>query len=216
MEGELLAPPFRLEGLASVDDPSGKTATLPRSRGFEGMAQSPDGRWLYPMLEGALIGAEPGLNIYTFDSQNRRFVNDNANEPSYRYRLDADATAIGDFTMYSESAGLVIERDSGQGSKAVLKKIYKVDFEQLDTDGFLLKTLVADLLKIADPNDLNRDGSDQFDFPFWTIEGMIVIDQTTLAIANDNNYPLGPARESRGAEPDNTEFILIKVDPLWN
>lgn len=213
--GELLAPPSRLAGLASVDNPGGEPVTLPRSRGFEGMARSPDGRWLYPMLEGALIGGEPGLNIYTFDSGTGRFVNDKASEPSYRYRLDNDATAIGDFTMYSESAGLVIERDSNQGDEAILKKIYQVNFKQVDGDGFLVKTLITDLLRIDDPDDLNRDGSNLFSFPFWTIEGMVVIDSTTLAIVNDNNYPYGPAREVRGAQPDNTEFILIKVEPLW-
>lgn len=213
--GKLLAAPYRLAGLASEDNPRGETATLPRSRGFEGMAQAPGGKWLYPMLEGSLIGAEAALNIYTFDSESGRFVNDEASEPSYRYRLDAGATAIGDFTLYSESAGLVVERDSGQGSKARLKKVYKVDFQKLDGDGFLLKTLVADLLKIEDPDDLNRDGNTLFTFPFWTIEGLVVVNRSTLAIVNDNNYPYGPAREDRGAEPDNTEFILIDIEPLW-
>ena len=64
------------------------------------------------MLEGAVEGAGPGLNIYTFDIEKQRFKNTHANQPSYRYRLGEGATAIGDFTMYSESAGLVIERDS--------------------------------------------------------------------------------------------------------
>ena len=63
----MLAPPFKLAGLNSVDNPFGEPANLPRSRGFEGMAISPDGKWLYPMLEGALEGSGPGLNIYTFD-----------------------------------------------------------------------------------------------------------------------------------------------------
>jgi hypothetical protein len=214
-DGELLAAPYTLAGLVSVDNPQGKTATLPRSRGFEGMAQSPDGKMLYPMLEGALIGAEPGLNIYTFNSETKQFVNNAADQPSYRYRLDDGATAIGDFTLYSETAGLVIERDSKQGADAVVKKIYKVDFEQLDDDGFLIKSLVVDLMKIKDPDDLNNDGSDKFTFPYWTIEGLVVVNRTTLAIANDNNYPYGPARESRGAEPDNTEFILLGIAPLW-
>jgi len=214
-KGELLAAPFTLDGLASMDNPTGAAVTLPRSRGFEGMAQSPDGKWLYPMLEGALLNSPPGLNIYTFNIRTQRFVNTDASEPSYRYRLDNDATAIGDFTLFSETAGLVIERDSKQGSAAVLKKVYKVDFRQIDSEGFLTKTLVVDLLNIDDPDDLNRDGDVQFDFPFWTIEGLVVLDATTLAIVNDNNYPLGPAREARGAEPDNSEFILLRIDPLW-
>ena len=52
-----------------------------------------------------------------------------------------------------------------------LKKIYRVDFEQLDAEGFLKKIEVADLLDIEDPHDLNRGGSQNFTFPFWTIEG---------------------------------------------
>ena len=215
-DGKLLAPPYLLAGLASMENPRGETATLPRSRGFEGMAQSPDGKTLYPLLEGALLDTGPGLNIYTFNIESRQFANANANEPNYRYRLDDDASAIGDFTMYSETSGLVIERDSKQGAAAVVKKIYKVDFGQLDADGFLHKTLVVDLLNINDPDDLNNDGLDQFTFPFWTIEGLVVIDSTTLAVVNDNNYPLGPARESRGAEPDNTEFIKLRIAPLWD
>jgi len=214
--GVLLAPPMRLEGLWSVDNPPGKPATLPRSRGFEGMAKSVDGKKLYPMLEGALFDAEPGLNIYTFDTVTGKFENANASEPSYRYRLDDGATAIGDFTLYSETAGLVIERDSKQGSEALVKRIYKVDFKQVNEDGFLHKTLIVDLLDIKDPDDLNMDGETSFSFPFWTIEGLIVIDQTTLLVANDNNYPLGGARESRGAEPDNTEMIVLKVAHLWD
>lgn len=214
-EGQLLAPPFMLTGLASVANPQGKPATLPRSRGFEGMAQSADGKRLYPMLEGALLDGEPGLNIYVFDLDTRQFVNTDATHPGFRYRLDAGASAIGDFTLYSDTTGLVIERDSKQGSDAVIKKIYRVDFRQLDNDGFLIKTLVADLLDIGDPHDLNRDGSKLFTFPFWTIEGLVIIDSTTLAIVNDNNYPLGPARETRGSEPDNSEFIVLEILPLW-
>jgi len=219
-EGMLLAPPFKLTGLNSVDNPSNEPANLPRSRGFEGMAISPDGLWLYPMLEGALEnmpeGKESGLNIYTFSIEEESFVNSDAENPSFRYKLDQGATAIGDFTMFSNTAGLVIERDSGERNKALLKKVYQVDLEQLDEDGFLVKTLVADLLNINDPHDLNQDGSELFSFPFWTIEGLVVLNATTLGIVNDNNYPLGQARDNSGTKPDNNEFILIEVDPLWD
>ena len=214
-KGELLAPPFRLAGLSSADNPLGEPATLPRSRGFEGMAVSVDGKRLYPLLEGEVEGTGPGLNIYTFDIEEGRFLNGHANQPSYRYRLDAEATAIGDFTMFSETAGLVIERDSRENDEASLKKVYKVDFTQLDADGFLIKTEVADLLDIEDPHDLNRDGDLNFTFPFWTIEGLVVLDRQTLGIVNDNNYPLGQARDGSGKHPDNNEFILVEVEPLW-
>lgn len=210
--GHLLAPPYVLEGLVGEDNPMELTTTLPRSRGFEGMAQSPDGKLLYPMLEGELIGGETGLNIYTFDTHAEQFVNTSADKPSYRYRLDEEATAIGDFTMYSETAGLVIERDSGQADAALLKEVYQVDFARLDENGFLVKTLVADLLDIDDPHDLNQDGQSVYGLPSWTIEGLAVINATTIAIANDNNYPFGAAR---GTGPENTEMILLEIPPLW-
>lgn len=215
-EGRMLAPPFKLKGLHSTDNPTGEQANLPRSRGFEGMAISPDGRWLYPMLEGPLDGAGPGLNIYTFDIEEELFVNNHAHDPSFRYRLDEGATAIGDFTMHSKTDGLVVERDSEESGKALLKKVYKIDLNKSDEEGFLLKTLVTDLLNIQDPHDLNQDGEQLFSFPFWTIEGLVVLNATTLGIVNDNNYPLGQARDSSGKHPDNNEFILIKVDPLWD
>ena len=83
----------------------------------------------------------------------------------------------------------------------------------MDSDGFLRKTQVADLLDIKDPDDLNQDGNDQFMLPFWTIEGLLVLNRTTLGIVNDNNYPLD---RSVSDQTDNTEFILLEVDPLWD
>ena len=130
-QGKLLAAPYKLEGLSSVDNPMGEPSTLPRSRGFEGMALSPDGKSLYPLLEGPLDDSGPGLNIYTFDLEKRQFTNSHAKQPSSRYRLDKDTTAIGDFTMFSQTSGLVIERDSGEGKKALSKK---------KSTGLILKT----------------------------------------------------------------------------
>ena len=88
-----------------------------------------------------------------------------------------------------------------------------MDFRQLDADGFLSKTLVIDLLDIEDPHDLNEDGLDTFRFPFWTIEGLVILNATTIAIANDNNYPFGNARSE--TKPDNSELILLEIAPLW-
>jgi hypothetical protein len=71
-------------------------------------------------------------------------------------------------------------------------------------------------MNIKDPHDLNKDGDDHFSFPFWTIEGLVVVDATTLGVVNDNNYPFGQARDTSETKPDDNEFILIKVDPLWD
>lgn len=211
-DGELLAPPFTLAGLSSEDNPTRMPPTLPLSSGFEGMAQSPDGRMLYLMPQGPLLDVDSDVNIYTFDSQEERFLNTNAQEPSFRYQLDEGATAIGAFIMYTHNEGLIIERDSEEGDAARLKKIYKVDFRHHIGDNNLVKTLVADLLDIEDPHDLDQDGDVTFRFPFWTPEGLLVIDATTIAVVNDNNYPFGAGR---GLTPENTEMILLEIPPLW-
>ena len=75
---------------------------------------------------------------------------------------------------------------------------------------------MADLLNIDDPHDLNGDGEKHFTFPFWTIEGLVILDATTVGIVNGNNYPLGQARDDSGTQPDGSEFILVEVDPLWD
>jgi glycerophosphoryl diester phosphodiesterase len=118
--------------------------------------------------------------------------------------------------MFSNTSGLVIERDSAQNNDARHKKIYRINFDEINDDGFLNKTLVADLLDIQDPFDLNLDGNRTFRFPHWTIEGLEVINRNTLGLVNDNNYPFGQARDSTGAHADGTEFILIEVAPLWD
>ena len=101
------------------------------------------------------------------------------------------------------------ERDGGQGATAVQKKIYLIDINEIDANGFVKKTQIVDLLNIADPNDLNGDGSTLFTFPFVTIEDVLVVDPTTLLVINDKNYPGG---QGRGFGPDNNEFILIGLD----
>ncbi|MGP1381994.1 MAG: glycerophosphodiester phosphodiesterase family protein [Thainema sp.] len=183
-------------------------ANLGGSRGYEGMAFSPDRLTLYPMLEGTVFGDPVGsLRIYEFDVTTRSFV-----DIVGLYQMEATNHAIGDFTPINENEYLVIERDNNQGAGAEFKKIFKVDLSQVDEDGFVEKTEVVDLLSIADPNDLNGDGDTTFTFPFVTIEDVLVIDESTILVANDNNYPFSIGRDFSGQEIDNNEIILIGLD----
>jgi hypothetical protein len=68
-------------------------------------------------------------------------------------------------------------------------------------------------MSIADPNDLNGDGSTAFTFPFTTIESVLILDAHTLLVANDNNYP-GTGGRNLGS--DNTEFLKIRLDQALN
>jgi hypothetical protein len=70
------------------------------------------------------------------------------------------------------------------------------------------KTLVADLLDIANPKGLGGFG-ETFRFPFQTIEDVNLVDDRTLAVLNDNNFPFSSGRTAGKA--DDNEFITIRL-----
>jgi glycerophosphoryl diester phosphodiesterase/secreted PhoX family phosphatase len=180
-------------------------ANLNRSQGFEGMAFSPDRTTLYPMLEGTVVGDPAGsLRIYEFDVASAAYEG-----LVGFYQLESTRHAIGEITPINANEFLVIERDGGQGETAEFKKIFKVDFSDVDSQGFVGKEEVVDLLNLKDPNDLNGDGETTFDFPFVTIESVLVLDADTILVANDNNYPFSVGR---GPDIDNNEIIQIQLD----
>ncbi|WP_262562784.1 esterase-like activity of phytase family protein [Acaryochloris sp. CCMEE 5410] len=182
-----------------------EVSNLLRSRGFEGMAISPDRMTLYPMLEGTVEGDPEGsLRIYEFDVASGQYEG-----LVGRYQLEDPSHAIGDFTVINQNEYLVIERDGNQGDEAAFKQIFKVDLSQVDANGFVYKEELVDLLNIDDPNDLNGDGDNSFKFPFVTIEDVLVVDEDTLVVANDNNYPFSVGR---GPDIDNNEIIQIKLN----
>ena len=180
-------------------------ANLNRSQGFEGMAFSPDRSTLYPLLEGTVVG-DPvrSLRIYEFDVARGEYEG----LLGY-YRLESATHAIGDFTPINDNEFLVIERDNLQADAAAFKKIFKVNFSQLDEKQFVSKEEVVDLLSIEDPNDLNADGSTTYTMPFQTIEDVIVLDSDTILVANDNNYPFSIGRPSA---IDNNEIVILELD----
>ncbi|MEM1171180.1 MAG: glycerophosphodiester phosphodiesterase family protein [Cyanobacteria bacterium P01_H01_bin.35] len=178
---------------------------LARTRGYEGMAFSPDRETLYPLLEGAVVGdPNNALRIYEFDPASSSFT-----DIIGFYPTDVAGHAIGDFTPINDDEFLVIERDGRQGDEAQFKKIFKIDISVVDDEGFVYKEEVVDLLDIDDPNDLNGDGDTNFEFPFVTIEDVLVLDKNTILVANDNNYPFSIGR---GPDIDNNEIIKIELD----
>ncbi len=181
---------------------------IARSRGFEGMAFSPDRTTAYPLLEGAVVGdPDNALRIYEFDLIAGEYV-----ALVGYYQTEVDGHPIGDFTPINDTEFLVIERDGKQGEAAEFKKIFKIDISEVDENGFVAKEEIVDLLNIDDPNDLNGDGETTFKFPFVTIEDVLVIDEDTILVANDNNYPFSLGR---GPDIDNNEAILIELaEPL--
>lgn len=191
------------------------TANLGGSRGFEGGAINASKTKLYMLLEGTVQGDTSGtLRINEFDLATNEYTNN-----IRYYKLESATNAIGDLTVINDNEYLVIERDNGQGTSAQFKKIYKIDISKTDANGYVSKVEVVDLLNIQDPNDLNGDGKTTFDFPFQTIEDVLVIDQNTILVANDNNYPFSTGRPGDDPENpniDNTEILLLKLEQPLN
>jgi hypothetical protein len=75
-------------------------------------------------------------------------------------------------------------------------------------------SLPADTFAEGPPSGGNdSDGSTSFNFPFQTIENIVVVDETTILVANDNNYPFSQGRES---DIDNTEVIQLNLNEPLN
>jgi glycerophosphoryl diester phosphodiesterase len=184
-------------------------ANIGGSGGYEGMAINPDKTKLYPLLEKTVVGDPTGsLRIYEVNAMTGQFEGLKG-----FYKMESPTNAIGDMTVINANEYLVIERDNGQGAGALFKKIYKIDISKKDANGFFAKEEVANLLTIQDPNDLNKDGSTTYRMPFVTIEDVLVIDEKTILVANDNNYPF-----SLGRPPaiDNNEMVVLTLDKPLN
>jgi hypothetical protein len=211
--GKLLQPPIPLPGVWSPQHPElgDELPNLPRSGGFEGMALSVDGTKLLPILEHALVGQQDVLNVYAFDLSTGRYLQLDPDSAEYRYLLDPSGVAVPEITVWSGDDYLVIERDGGQGPTAEFKRVFLISPFDLDADGFLIKTEIVDLLNIPDPHDLGGTGTGTFTFPFETTEALVLVDDSTIGVINDNNYPFGLGRHVESGEPDDSQFILVRV-----
>lgn len=206
------APPGSSATGAFVQSPqnpflAGATPNLGRSSGFEGMALNASRTKLYPLLEGTVTGDPAGsLRIAEFDLEREAYT-----QRTRLYKLDSLGTNIGDMTAINDHEFLVIERNGNTATTAgaPYKRLFVIDLERVDANGFVQKSELVDLMNIADPHDLNGDGSTRFTFPYVTIESVLIVDSKTLLVINDNNFPGGGGRS---AEPDQTELLLIGLD----
>ena len=211
------------------------TFNLRRSKGYEGMAASKDGKFLYALLEGPLWDTEKKdwqktadgkeiLPILEFDVAAGKWTG-----RMWQYVLEQNGNAIGDFNMIDGTTGLVIERDNGEGTAdkacaegtkgpdcfhdlAKFKRVTKIELTDANAGGAVRKIGHIDLMKIADPNKLARkplnDGV--LTFPFFTIENVDVVDATHIIVGNDNNLPFSSSRDPKKA--DDNEMVLLEVE----
>ena len=238
MDGQVLMSPDHPSLQVPASPTAGVAFRVRRSGGYEGMALTPDGQTLWAMLEQPLFAAggdQPEgqfLRVLEFSVPRMEWTG-----RTLRYRLEAGATAIGDFNFVDATRALVIERDNGEGDPGLacaqgvrptaenpcfplparFKRVYLVDLAQVDADGFMRKIGHIDLMAIRDPEgrarlrgDLPADAPrEHFTFPFFTIENVAAVDGDHIIVGNDNNLPFSAGRNFFQA--DNNEFILLRV-----
>ena len=212
--GKLLQAPVPFPDGMSPQNPylqPGQATRIGASRGFEAMGGSADGQRLYPILEGAFTDDADQRRrwIYEFDTTTGQYTG-----KRWAYQTDEATNFAGDAFTVKKGKLLVVERDNYDGRAAVFKRIYEVDLNHLDAQGFVDKSLVVDLLKIANPDGIGRTTSpggygvsDPFAFPFVSVETVVQLRDGNLLTANDNNYPGDDARNP--GSPDDTEMVII-------
>ena len=231
--------------IVSPDHPSMVTPGAPngelkfqsrRSKGYEGLASSPDGSKLYALLEGALwneeakayenVGGKQYLRVLEFDVKTEQWTGRH-----WKYVLEANHHAIGDFNMIDNTTGLIIERDNGEGTAdkacpegqkradcfhdlAKFKRVYKVEMSDANVGGEIRKVGYIDLMNIQDPKRLAKKPltGGVLTFPFFTIENVDIVDSTHIVVGNDNNLPFSSSREPNKA--DDNELVLLEVGEL--
>jgi hypothetical protein len=204
-----------------------------RSRGYEGMAASKDGKFLYPLLEGPLwneeakawetLGDKEVLRVLEFDVTARKWTGRH-----WKYVLETNGNNIGDFNIIDATTAVVIERDNGEGdmakacpadkitadcfnTPAKFKRVYKIEMSEANVGAAVRKVGHIDLMNIQDPAKISKQGEmgSAFTFPFVTIEDVDVVDATHIIVGNDNNLPYSSGR-MLGKQDDN-ELILLEV-----
>ena len=213
-EGRLLEAPISLpDGLKSPNYPDvpATEITVANSRGIEGMAMSPNGRYLYVVLEGAVIGDAPeSRRVYEYDTRTGDFTR------LTDYRTEAAGHFIADVQATDSHRLLVIERDGGRGENALFRKVYEVDLKRVAEDGYLPKTEIVDLAAIPDPDlvslpEIHRGDvglGDPFKVTCESVEALRVISGSRLLVGCDNNFP--NTGRNPGL-PDDNEFIVVQV-----
>jgi hypothetical protein len=209
--GKILDAPVPTPGVMSPDNPLllGRTPNLAGSNGFEAMALSKDGRTLYPILEGPLVGDDPLKRVvFEFDVSSRRFTG-----RKWTYTMSRAGTLVSDATVLDRDHIIVLERDNGQGPAAEWKRAFLIR-----TPGHhasIAKRQIVDLLAVRDPHLISlpaRPGDfglgDPFKFPYQTVEAVLPHGHGELAFVNDTNFG---SMGRNPALPDYSDFIVVDV-----
>jgi glycerophosphoryl diester phosphodiesterase len=215
--GVLLDRPFPVPGVIAATNPGigDQPPTIANSRGLEGMAISPNGRYLYPVLEGAVVGdPADARRVYEFDVRRERFTG-----RTWAYRTELPGNMVADVQALDGHRLVIIERDASSGANVVFRRVYVVDLRRTDSAGHVAKREVLDLTVIPDPALVSlpaiHPGDVRLGDPFAvvceSVEALRVLSGDRLLIGCDNNMPNAGRNPGRA---DDNEFIVVDVPRL--
>lgn len=200
------------------------------NRGFEGIAISPDGGRLFAILQSPLANPDRTTGEA---SRNVRLLTLDLTGPEprvdgmYVYRTepydqvflaDQDDVMIGDLAAVSASRLLVAERDSLDGGG--YKMVYRVDLDS--ATNLLGWSFVSGTLEQADEDTLNALGIRPLaktalvslaalDWRLADLKGLALVDDSTIAVVNDNNFGFGGFDANGHALPNGVPTRLTLV-----
>jgi glycerophosphoryl diester phosphodiesterase len=182
------------------------------SGGFEGMAITPNGKTLVPMLEKPVAGQPTDrTQAFAFSLRTDGYTGDR-----WFYPYQPTGVSIGDFQLADKTHGLVLERDNTQGDLTGFKGLERVTLGAPGTT--MEKSEAADLLNIADPHRISLPSApgdvglgNPFAFPFQTIEDIVIEGNRQVTVLNDNNFPFSVGRHIGSGAPDDEELIRMRL-----
>ena len=140
------------------------------------MAISPDGRTLYPVLEGPVTGDDGHVRrVHEFDIDARAYTG-----RTCTYEVADPSFLVSDFTALDSGRFVSLERDNFQGTAAQHKQGFVVDLARGEAGTTLVKRPVVDLLDLRDRAEISLPGrpgdiglGDPFAMPYVTIESVL-------------------------------------------
>lgn len=141
----------------------------PGKYGFEGVAMSNNGQFVYAAMQRGFDPADEYARILRYDTQTDEWI-------TFRYPLDMNSadpdkywTGISDIVLLDDQTMLVLERDKGEGVSAQIKRIYKVSLSGLTENAVLTKVLVRDLHKDFNYLQEKAEGIALFKGDIWVV-----------------------------------------------
>ena len=209
--GRLLSLPVRHPVLRAPQNPQNAVlgpANLPSSRGFESMTRNGNGTRLYLTTEASINSrarqaAARHLRVRhpqrAYTGRSFKYAKDSSDPITGGTNNVTNTFVTGDMTHLDGDRYIIIERDDFQGPPSSAnpprqKKLYLIDLGETDpATGILEKRLLVDLLDIDDPKDIGGPLPEvpkhTFTFPLQSVESVTPIDDFTLLVGLDNNYP---------------------------